>query len=619
MTRHQARWPSQFDQLLVEHGGERARSKRARVASACERCKTRKQKCDGRRPCSRCETDHASCKYLAPPKPALLGKNQYISSLERRVAELETFLSAQGMAGLGDDHWKDPPPPSMGPGPSLGPGPGPGTPGTTETTAAAVAEEQSTLSQEPDVSDSGDDAVLDWRDAVDPVVSVLRSLSLDVNGSGYAAGASSSHVVVGRLFSILGRTHGSSPRAGAVVGGSMRIAAGPAFDDASSVDVQPPIDLADVPGDVADRLFRGYLKHIATRFPVIHSPRVRRMHERRLVLDDVFEIAMVHLVYATAGRFIETTGTAGPFHAKRHYASAQRLLDPLLLRNELRTAQALVLMAVYCLRDPGGPGAWAYSRSALLITIDHGLHRRGKVAAQPSLKSELRKRLFWTCYAFDRQISIPTSHPLGISDRDINADLPLDVDEHADEADIAGMPCQDGPLRKSTTLTSFLMVVRIRQIESDIQQTVYRVDKDVPIQDDVIDGFLARLDQWKDMIPQDTQRFVDIGDVPYNGYESYVSPMADISTSPTLPRPLQPGRPIANTAPFPRPASPADLLLQVPAPAAVSAHLRPYRLATLPAKVCRRLRRHMQRLQVPAPVFCGRLLGHGAADHFHRR
>ena len=529
MARHLVAWPNQLDQLILPaQDGERSRQhKRSRVASACERCKTRKQKCDGRRPCSRCETSKAFCKYLAPQKPTALGKNQYIGMLERRVAELETILATQGMAGPSDDHWEEP---------SLGPI----TPEMTEAPPHNEARSMSSPDHSRDMdvdnigdadadADAADNAVLDWRSAVDPVVSVLRSLSMDVNGAGLVG---SSHLVVGRLFSSMSRarnTADSTPNHSRENTSSTSSAASHRrAQSLSETDLPPPIDLADVPSDTADRLFRGYLQHIATRFPVIHSVKARRFHDRRHSLCDVFEITLLHLIYATAGRFIETTGETGQlFHAKRHYATALRELDTLLIYNDLRTAQALILMAVYCLRDPGGPGAWAYSRTALLVAIDHGLHRRTtKPLAQPSLKNELRKRLFWTCYAFDRQISIPTGRPFGISDRDINVDLPLDIDEHADEDAFA---CKNLPLAKdgaesgSTSLTSFILVVRIRQIESDIQQNIYRVDKDVlPIQDAVIDEYLARIDAWKDMIPQDTQRYVDSGDAPYNGYEFYV-------------------------------------------------------------------------------------------------
>jgi hypothetical protein len=57
---------------------------------------------------------------------------------------------------------------------------------------------------------------------------------------------------------------------------------------------------------VAKRLLEGFLKHISTRFPVVHTPWVREVHERTDILHDVYEESILHLVYAIGGRFLET-------------------------------------------------------------------------------------------------------------------------------------------------------------------------------------------------------------------------------------------------------------------------------------------------------------------------
>lgn len=49
------------------------------------------------------------------------------------------------------------------------------------------------------------------------------------------------------------------------------------------------------------------------------------------------------------------------------------------------------------------------------IGIDLGLHRRTPVMNQHNIKNELRKRLFWSCYNLDRQVSIPLGRPVSAS------------------------------------------------------------------------------------------------------------------------------------------------------------------------------------------------------------
>jgi len=281
--------------------------------------------------------------------------------------------------------------------------------------------------------------------------------------------------------------------------------------------------LGDVSDDVAERLLAGYRKHLATRFPIVHSVWVEDLHRRRGSLSDPFERCVLHLVYAASGRFIETTGEKGNFAFKDHFNSGISMLDVVFGDVGIRTVQVLMLMAIYCLRDAVGPGAWICSRTAMLLAIDCGLHRQTKNIAQRNFEGELRKRLFWTCYCFDRQISIPMGRPFGISDRDIDLELPFDVDESLTEERFEVWRSSKVHIDRISTLTSFIKIAELRRIESEIQQCIYRVDSTIPPEDSVIDGFLNSLSRWKEGIPAETHLFKDDGDTPYDGYDYYVS------------------------------------------------------------------------------------------------
>jgi hypothetical protein len=158
---------------------------------------------------------------------------------------------------------------------------------------------------------------------------------------------------------------------------------------------------------------------------------------------------------------------------------------------------------------------------ALLLAIEHGLHRQTRALSHLSMESELRKRMFWACYAFDRQISIPMGRPFGISDRDIDLSMPLDISEDTTQEQLQSLDLSrpQGP----TSMTSFILITRLRQIESEIQQTIYRVDCNMATDDVSVEQFLERLDAWKSEVPEASHRFRDTGDVPYDGYDYYVS------------------------------------------------------------------------------------------------
>lgn len=125
-----------------------------------------------------------------------------------------------------------------------------------------------------------------------------------------------------------------------------------------------------------------------------------------------------------------------------------------------------------------------------------------------------------------RQVSIPLGRPFSISDRDIDVQMPLDVDEAATDISLLEQASKKDPNvvpTISTSLSSFLHVLKLRRIESSIQQTVYRVDNTEGVCDTEIDRFIGELVRWRDLIPLDTRKKVDRDAVAFDGYDYYVS------------------------------------------------------------------------------------------------
>jgi hypothetical protein len=86
----------------------------------------------------------------------------------------------------------------------------------------------------------------------------------------------------------------------------------------------------------------------------------------------------------------------------------------------------------------------------------------------------------------DRQTSIILGRPFAVADQDIDAELPIGVDDES---------------RRS--LAPFAHICRLRMIESRIQQTIYRVDTavDPTTMTFEIEANLRQLEAWKSTIP----------------------------------------------------------------------------------------------------------------------
>ncbi|ETN38231.1 uncharacterized protein HMPREF1541_06262 [Cyphellophora europaea CBS 101466] len=411
----------------------------------------------------------------------------YIEALEERVAELEGLLAKEGHNFASRDHWAD--------------------------------------GDDPDESDKDDPADMQ------PLLNAVRDLSLDATGS-YVGGASS--ITLGRALAaaLAGKTQ--------LLGSPTTVTwekTQPSISFASrssSLAGDSALRLNYVNNETANMMVYGYLKHLQTNFPILCSTDILDLHNRRHMLKDVYEFSILNLIYGLGGHFLNKTGesTVSP-NAETHYNIAWENREAILGMKGTQALIYLMLLGQHCYRMPKDHGAWTFFGLAMKTCVELGLHRRQK-RSRLSLRSEHNKRLFWCCYWHDREVAIAMGRPPSISDHDIDAELPLDVDEATqDIEDLRRAAEQDPskPVSPQTTMTTFIHLVRLKIIESEIQHKIYRVDrlKSSASTCRTTDGFLERLYAWRDAIPPESSKSspldsapADDGDV-YRGYDSYMA------------------------------------------------------------------------------------------------
>lgn len=82
--------------------------------------------------------------------------------------------------------------------------------------------------------------------------------------------------------------------------------------------------------------------------------------------------------------------------------------------------------------------------------------------------------------------------------------FPIDVDEDNMEPDDlrkAMVRDPDTPVDNAITLTFFLHFLKLKRIASDIQHTIYRLDKGVESSSVLVDGFVEQLKVWRQRLP----------------------------------------------------------------------------------------------------------------------
>lgn len=302
-------------------------------------------------------------------------QRQYTKALEERIVALESQLSSAGLQGIADDHWE-----------------------------RSAPEE----------------------DICNPLSCVIRELSL--NASGYFVGGTT-HISLGRLLgpTIHGRPAlgpGSSPddaassSHGSVTGTAAGTTGTIPRDSTVEVDTDAVmcanpdtgnsandasdssttfaaasenISATSFTGQLVETKFEAYMTYVALERPFILSHKLHKMHDNRHTTTDVWEKAVLHLVYAIGGRSLELVrcclcffcthiriffcllsydieltylsnipqaGHHGDYAADVHYEVAMQHKDVILQPLDRRTIIFLVLASLYCLLSPKALGPW---------------------------------------------------------------------------------------------------------------------------------------------------------------------------------------------------------------------------------------------------------------------
>lgn len=224
----------------------------------------------------------------------------------------------------------------------------------------------------------------------------------------------------------------------------------------------------------------------------------------------------------------------GSFSPEALYDRALDNREAILQLGDVRSLTYLLLLGQHSVRMPKDPGAWTFFGLAMKMCIELGLHRKRR-SPTISLETELNKRLFWSCYAYDRELAIVMGRPPLISDHDIDVELPLDVDEANEDLETlrrATLQDRSKPAVPQTSMTAFIHLLRLKRIEAEIQHKIYRVDKVKSAEwlYKTTDVFLEKLIAWKVAIPpeatcaqpESTDRQNFRGD-EYRRYDNYMA------------------------------------------------------------------------------------------------
>ncbi|KAH6845593.1 fungal-specific transcription factor domain-containing protein [Chaetomium sp. MPI-CAGE-AT-0009] len=514
-------------QMFGDHGllEDTNEAKRRRIARACDMCRKKKIKCDGKLPaCTHCTNYKTDCVFTQvekkrnPPKGA-----KYIEGLENRLGRMEHLLRLSGLLGEDDNGATDlgtlekklvekhqqSRQASQAVSDPTSPQPVPGQEAARASTPhsalaspelAKDSDKMSSVSPEKDSQDGE-------REEVAELSEMMCSLVTNTNGETRYIGSSSG-------FSIF------SPKGVQWVNEKMgdssfqQMISDVSIDDHKWTAWKP-----DVFGDLFPRpvfrelppkpealsLLKDYFENFNCMFPLFHQPTFMHLVERQYS-DDPYTgsgwWASLNVALAIAHRLRVMSNLVPQEEDDKAWAyikNAMAVFSELAMRNtDLLSVQALLGMSLFMQGTPNPQPSFLLIATAIRLSHTIGLHKRGTGFNLNPIEIEQRKRVFWIAYMLDKDLCLRSGRPPAQDDDDMNVELP-----DADPADgIGNIPLADGKgkmnlfrvmcelaIVESRVYTKLYSTKATKQSDGELLNTIGELDKE--------------LEDWKDRIPID--------------------------------------------------------------------------------------------------------------------
>ncbi|MCJ1479485.1 hypothetical protein MMC13_008171 [Lambiella insularis] len=441
---HEDRWSSPQDQESTSPSfGERAGSssqdtksahsmqKRRRVTRACDECRRKKIKCDGKQPCTHCTVYSYECTYDQPSNRRRNPAPQYIEAIENRLHQAEALLkTVLPDVNLNDPNFANAIPHNLQrPASSTFRTQG----GTTAGPKGASATAASTC------GDAENDSLLE------SMVRRTGTLDLDDRGNWDYHGHSSGLIFLRRMKEQFGDLMGQAEGHGSTflqTRPEARVIDSPSSAIASPMSCNIP-NVQALPDKACGlMLSQNALDDACALMRFVHQPTYYAMFNRiydtppeQYGNEENKNLPLVYAVMAVGSLFgktekskLELEGYESATDQGFKYFRASRQLMDIADCRDLPSLQAIIFLTMFLQSAARLGTCYTYIGVALNSAIRMGLHRSFTTAFNP-IELETRKRVFWQIRKMDFYVAALLGLPLMLSEDDIDQDEPLEIDD----------------------------------------------------------------------------------------------------------------------------------------------------------------------------------------------
>ncbi|KAF2498488.1 hypothetical protein BU16DRAFT_579601 [Lophium mytilinum] len=246
----------------------------------------------------------------------------------------------------------------------------------------------------------------------------------------------------------------------------------------------PCLDSSLPPRQSAMPFIEAYFQHTHITFPLLHRTSFLRTVDQIYSDPDyyashTYDAYVFDMVLSIGSSNFNRFGDASASSAT-HYSRAQSKLPAVLGMPSLRPLRAIILLSQHGifsnLKDTSA-SIWHLIGIGVRICYEMGLHleprypgNSGDAQSRPvTFEEEMNRRCFWCLYNLDRVVSFTLGRPAAIKDEDIDVSLPA----YFDDSEFG--PGRPLPQQLATGLRSspFLHLIRIRRLSGEILVAFY--------------------------------------------------------------------------------------------------------------------------------------------------
>ncbi|TEA22425.1 Fusaridione A cluster transcription factor fsdR [Colletotrichum sidae] len=503
-------------------------AKRRRIARACDMCRKKKIKCDGKLPaCSHCINYKTDCVFTQvekkrnPPKGA-----KYIEGLENRLGRMENLLRLSGLLDeddngetdlgtlekrLAEKHQQSRQASQIASNPTSPSQATPGQNATESTPRSAITspEPAKDAHKEPRETERRNSSVEAEKteEEVEALSEMMCSLVTNQSGETRYIGSSSG-------FSIFSPKGIQWVKEKTGDNSFQQMISEVSIDDHKWTAWKPevfndlfrrPVFRPLPPKHEALSLLKDYFENFNCMFPLFHQPTFMHLVERQYS-NDPYEgtgwWASLNCALAFAHRLRVMSNLVPQEEDEKAWGYMKNALGTfaeLTMRNtDLLSVQALLGMALFMQGTPNPQPTFVLIATAIRLSHSIGLHKKGTGFNLNPIEIEQRKRVFWIAYMLDKDLCLRAGRPPAQDDDDMNVELP-DADP---EDNIGNIPLADGRGK----MNLFRVICEFATIESKVYSRLYSTKATKQSSGELLNtiGELDQeLEEWKDSIPID--------------------------------------------------------------------------------------------------------------------